>query len=578
MIKFQVAFLSCILLFLSDIMAQLNIEQTTNEIELLKINGKNPEAAALLNKLAFYYWESENNEKAIEAFEQSVTLNKVIGNENALKGIYSNMGMINSDMGQPEAAILYFRKSLLISKNMNNKQDVGTNLMNISIALQALDRNKEALGNLEKALEVILETNNKNLIRSCYGNLSEVHEKLGNSQKSMEYFSLYASFQNQLQQDQIEKEKQKANIKVKQSELETKKAIKEKAITEQKLEVTQDSLKVSEEINIKKQMQIDLQAAQLRSQHLLNVIFISGTVFLFIIALIVLWSLRQKKKHNIVLAQRNDEIKAQNDQIKNKNNKISQSINYARNIQGALLPEMNDFSKLFEESFILFKPRDVVSGDFYWFLSNEINDKVPKGMKFFAAVDCTGHGVPGAFMSMLGLSFLEEIVLDHHIYEPVDILEEMHVMIKAALKQEHSGNTDGMDMALCVYHEEKKEIRFAGAVNPLVLVQDGELLVEKGEFFGIGGQMKADGRKFSQKVIDVSKPIIGYIYSDGFADQFGGPKGQKYFTKNFKNLLLDIHDKPMDEQRQILESTLENWIGKEYQRVDDILVMGFRVN
>lgn len=560
-----------------NVSSQINVERTSIEIESLKLEGKDPEAAALLNKLAFYYWETEVLDEAIDAFEQSVTLNKSIGNDNALKGIYSNMGMIYSDMGQPETAIVFFRKSLLISRNMKHKQDVGTNLMNIAVSLQNLDRDDEALQNLESALEVILETNNRKLLRSCYGSLAEVHEKVGNSQKSMEYFSLYASFQKQIQQDELEKEKQEARNKVDKSERKAQAAIKEKVVTEQKLEVTKDSLKVSEEINIQKQMKIDLQVAQLKSQRLLNIIFISGTIFLFIIALFILWSYRQKKKHNIVLAQRNEEIKKQNEQIKEKSKKIGQSINYARNIQGALLPDINDFSSLFPESFILFKPRDVVSGDFYWFSSDQLNEKTPKGMKFFAAVDCTGHGVPGAFMSMLGLSFMQEIVFDKQIYEPVAILEEMHTMIKSALKQEHSGNTDGMDMALCVYHEKEKVIHFAGAVNPLIYFQDGEMIIEKGEFFGIGGQMKADGRTFSQKTIDVSKPTIGYIYSDGFADQFGGPKGQKYFTKNFKKLLFEIHTKPLKEQNQILEKTLEEWHGKKFDRVDDVLVMGFKI-
>lgn len=181
-------------------------------------------------------------------------------------------------------------------------------------------------------------------------------------------------------------------------------------------------------------------------------------------------------------------------------------------------------------------------------------------------------------MSMLGLSFMEEIVLDQKIYEPELILEEMHDMIKTALKQEHSGNTDGMDMALVVYHEQKKQLKFAGAVNPLILIQDGKMEVQKGEFFGIGGQMKADGRKFSQTVIDVSKPTIAYIFSDGFADQFGGPEGRKFFTKNFKKLLLNIHNKPMSEQGEILEKTLLEWHGEEYSRVDDVLIMGFKID
>jgi len=559
------------------ILAQFNELESIQNIEQYRIDGNIVEATRVLNKLAFYYWEKGNLEKSMESFEQSVALNKDIGNENAIKGIYSNMGMISSDLGQPEKALVFFRKSMMLSKKLNHKQAIGTNLLNIALSLETLGRDEEALDNLERALSIILETNNLKLLRSCYGNLADVHEKLGNSEKSMEYFGLYASFQKKIQKEEVEKEKLVSKIKIAESEKKAKKAIQEKVITEQKLEVTKDSLKVAEEINFHNQILLQLQQAQLKSQRLLTFIFIAGTFLLAIIAIIILRSYRQKQKHNIVLENRNEEIRKQNDEIKNKNKKINQSINYAQNIQGALLPEIESFSDLFKDSFIFFKPRDVVSGDFYWFASADQNNKLPKGIKIVAAVDCTGHGVPGAFMSMLGMSFLEDIVIDKQILEPVAILEEMHKMVRSSLKQEQSGNTDGMDMALCVYDENKKVINFAGAVNPLIYIQNHEFLVGKAEIFGIGSQMKGDGREFTQKTIDVSKPTTCYIYSDGFADQFGGEKGRKYFTRNFKKLLFDIHTKPMDEQHRILDETLINWHGDEYSRVDDVLVIGFKV-
>ncbi len=577
LITFVIVFVN--VFFISkNLQAQINEHETLQRIEQFKIGNNKTQAAALLNKLAFFYWGTELLEKAIEVFEQSVALNKEIGNENAIKGIFSNMGMIYSDMGQPETSIVYFRKSMLLSRKLNHKQDVGTNLMNIATGLELLGRDNEALENLNEALNIFLEINNLKLLRSCYGSLADVYEKLGDSQKSMEYFSLYASFQKKIQQEEVDKEKQKSQEKVVQSERIAKKAIEEKVKTEEKLEVTKDSLDVAEEINFQNQIELSLRAAQLKSQRLLTIIFIAGTIFLFIIALFILWSLRQKKKHNVALANRNEEIKKQNVEIKAKNKKINQSINYAKNIQGALLPETDLFKKMFPESFVFFSPRDVVSGDFYWFACNEVNSKIPKGINIMAAVDCTGHGVPGAFMSMLGMSFLEEIVYDKQIFEPVQILEVMHDMIKSALKQEHSGNTDGMDMALCVFDENKKVINFAGAVNPLIYIQDGEMKIEKGEFFGIGGQMKGNERKFTQKTIDVSKSTTCYIYSDGYADQFGGIKGHKYFTKNFKQLLFDIHEKTMDEQHNILEKTLLEWHGDKYQRVDDVLIMGFKID
>lgn len=566
-----------LVVFCNLVNAQVNEQKLLSDIEFYRADNKPAMAAEALNKLAFYYWEMEMLELALEKFEQSVALNIEIKNNNAVKAIYSNMGMIYSDMGQPETALVNFRKSLMLSRSQNNKQDIATNLINIAVALNSLNRSQEALNNLEEAVQVVTELNNKSLLRTCYGMLAETYEATGDAQKSMEYFTLYAAFQKKIQAEEIERTERETKQKIAQSERKAQKAIQEKEQTEEKLVVTQDSLKVAEAVIQLNELKIQKQEADLKNQRLLTLIFIIGLVFAVIVAMFILRGYRQKKKHNIVLEQRNEEIRKQNDEIKAQNHKINQSINYAKNIQGALLPSMENFSKLYPESFIFFSPRDVVSGDFYWF--TEVEHKGVK-LKISAAVDCTGHGVPGAFMSMLGMSFLEEIVLDKGTVEPDQILEHLHKMVRASLKQETSGNTDGMDMSISVYNELNKEIKFAGAVNPLVYIQDGEIHSIKGDFFGIGGEMKSakqTDNSFQIQHLDVSKPTVCYMFSDGFPDQFGGAKGRKYLMKNFRKLLLDIHTKPMDEQRNILEEELLNWHGNEYERLDDVLVMGFKL-
>jgi serine phosphatase RsbU (regulator of sigma subunit) len=566
-----------ILTFLNTILFAQQIEDKLNrEISQYRQLNNLPQAAASSNKLALYYWEHQAYEKAIQTYEQSIFINKEIGNENAIKAIYSNIGMINSDMGQPETALVFFRKSLLISRSLNQQQNIGTNLMNIAGVLAVLERNNEAIENLNEAQEILVQLQNKSLLRTCYGMMAENYEKIGDSQKSMEYFSLYSSFQKKVQQEELESEKQKTRVMVDQAHQKAEQAIQEKKETEVKLTVTQDSLKVAEEINQLKELALQKKQAELKSQRLLTLIFIIGMGFAAILALVILYSYRQKKKHNLILEYRNEEIRKQNNEIQAKNLKINQSINYARNIQGALLPDWDLFQKIFPESFIFFSPRDIVSGDFYWF--TDIPEQAH--MKVIAAVDCTGHGVPGAFMSMLGMSFLEEIVLDKKIIEPAQILEQMHVMVKTALKQENSGNSDGMDVALCLLNTQDKKLTFAGAVNPLLYIQDGEIQTLKGDFFGVGGQMKGYGvneRFFSQQTIDVGKPTTCYLFSDGFADQFGGEKGKKYFLKNFRNLLALNYQEPMKKQVEILETTLVNWHQDRFPRIDDVLVMGFRI-
>lgn len=558
-------FLSCILV----LNAQLNENGLIEKINALKQTGDMPAVAEHINKLAFLYWENGNQQKAIETFEQSLAINKEIGNLNAMKAIYNNIGMIYSDIGQPETSIVFFRKSLLISRKQNNKTDIATNQLNIATALSLLNRFDEAMVDAREALQLSTELQNVKLLKSSYGLLAELYKNIGDSDKSMEYFSLFSSFQHDLQQKEIDETMQTA-AKIEQ---EHKKTIIEKKQTEQKLLITKDSLKKAEEINEQNRVKMQLQEleikqkqAELANQRLWTLVLVLGASVLFIFVVFVLRSNRIKRKHNIDLEHRNQEIKAQNA-------KINHSINYAKNIQGALLPSQELIAEMFTESFVYFSPRDVVSGDFYWFYKTN----TPNPKYFVAAVDCTGHGVPGAFMSMLGMSFLDEIVIGKKITNPANILESMHQMVKTLLKQDTTGNTDGMDIAMCMYDTQTKELHFAGAVNPLVYFVDNEMNIVKADFFGVGGQMKGNERMFKNNIIKIDKPVTCYLFSDGFADQFGGPDGKKYFMKNFKILLQNICSKPMSQQKQILNDTLNNWLNNKYNRVDDILVIGFKI-
>jgi serine phosphatase RsbU (regulator of sigma subunit) len=192
-----------------------------------------------------------------------------------------------------------------------------------------------------------------------------------------------------------------------------------------------------------------------------------------------------------------------------------------------------------------------------------------------SAVDCTGHGVPGAFMSMIGFNLLDEIT-SKGITRPNLILEELHRGVRFTLKQKETNNQDGMDLAMCVIDSKTKTLEFAGAKNPLIYIQDGEVKQIKGDTNGVGG--KSDDHTFTLHTVDVSTPTYCYIFSDGFIDQFGGENGRKFMISNFRNLLFDIHQKPMKEQREILDKTIKEWMGKKYNQIDDILVIGFKLD
>lgn len=272
------------------------------------------------------------------------------------------------------------------------------------------------------------------------------------------------------------------------------------------------------------------------------------------------------------VVQQKAEIEIQSKKIEVFYKQVTDSIKYAKRIQEAILPPDSFVKKLLPDSFVFYKPKDIVSGDFYWL--ERINDKV-----LFAAVDCTGHGVPGAFMSIVGHNLLKQIISKFQLTQPSKILDELNKGVRDTLHQrnyEESTSKDGMDVSLCIFDKKNYELEFAGAFNSLFLVHDGEMFEIKGNKFSVGIYLTEEARNFTNHKLKVYKGDVIYIFSDGYADQFGGPKGKKFMQNQFRNLLLDIHRKPMPEQGRILEQTIEHWRGNEEQ-VDDILVMGMRV-
>lgn len=261
---------------------------------------------------------------------------------------------------------------------------------------------------------------------------------------------------------------------------------------------------------------------------------------------------------------RTAEVVAQKEELAEKNKDITDSIRYAKRIQFAILPPKSPF----EDTFILFKPKDIVSGDFYWFA--EVDDK-----QFFAAVDCTGHGVPGAFMSIIGHNSLNKIVNQYGVLDPGKILEELNNEVVLTLHQEGAiGDVmDGMDLALIAFDTKKRVVEYAGAYNPMYLVRDGELLETKADRQAIGKSVDNDSKVFNTKKVSVKKGDVVYLFSDGYADQFGGEKLKKFKSRNMKDLMVRIADKAIEDQKKILDESIEKWRGK-VEQVDDILVIG----
>ena len=288
-----------------------------------------------------------------------------------------------------------------------------------------------------------------------------------------------------------------------------------------------------------------------------------------------------KKEANIKLEEKNKLISAQKDEIQKQKEiaesqrdliayqkkHITDSIHYAKRIQTALLPSLELFSDEIDH-FVLYKPRDIVSGDFYWVAKID-------GQQMVIAADCTGHGVPGAFMSMLGVSLLNEIILNKRIIQPDQVLNVLREYIIQSLKQvvQTSGIKDGMDMCVCLIDFKKNKMQFAGANNPLWIFADGKLNEIKGDKMPVA--IHDNMLPFTNHVVDIKKGDTFYIFSDGYADQFGGPQQKKILNKNFKMLLLKVQNLPMLEQGSKIDEFFEDW-RKELEQIDDVCVIGIR--
>ena len=480
----------------------------------------------------------------------------------------------------------------------------------------------KAIKELEYSLKKSISVKNSKLTEDSYRMLYETYQKSGNEKKTTEYFGYYNSFKTNRDNSELDK-KNKINElqinKLKEQKLMTELGKKEveNLLEEQtsRLLQTEDSLLILDIMNKQTQSQIDLlqkekelkdlkvkeqdaklkinslalkkKQAELETERAVLFGLLIIILLVFVFGYFLYKNFKQKQEAN---AKIEDQLVV----IQSQHTNITNSINYAQRIQNAMLPGERSLKFLVNDSFVLFKPKDVVSGDFYWFYNiktgtnlNEYDAETNIGVErlpdpkearkvVVAAVDSTGHGVPGALMSMIGYNLLN-MIASKNIFEADKILSELHKSVRFALQQYKNDNNDGMDMSLCVIDKDAKTLEFSGAKNPLVYIQDGELFFIKGDSLTIGGSQGESKRTYTKHVISIEKPTSFYLFSDGYADQFGGVDSRKFMIKNFKELLLKIHNFPFEEQKNILEKTILDWKGSHEKQIDDILVMGMKV-
>jgi len=465
-----------------------------------------------------------------------------IDQSDALTNIYANLASNYIDTNSKKTFSLKKAKACLDSLILYAKEqsDVESKILyygTISEYYILKNQYNLALKNAKKGAELSKQMTgltSPELLSKLY----EIHKKLKNYKKAN--FYLEEMVENK---DSLEKLSAKEDITKYESEKEFE--------IQQKL----DSLKHLDEIRIQ-QAETKAKEEEIKTQKIIEGVLFVGILLVIGFLGFVYKQLNTTKKQKLVIEEKQQEI--------------SDSINYAKRIQDAMMTSSVYLKDTLPKSFIFFKPKDVVSGDFYWIYKDQ-EDNI-----FFTVADCTGHGVPGAFMSMIGTSLLNEIIIEKEIKDTDKILYEMRAQIIKSLGQEQEGaQKDGMDISLCKLNMKNKTVEFSGAHNSLVHIRGEELKTYRGDHQPVG-LLLGDKKPFTKHKVKLKKNDMLYIYSDGYQDQFGGEKGKKYMAAKFKNQLLKISKETEDQQLSLLDKEFSSWI-KDYEQVDDVCVMGVRI-
>ncbi len=597
-------------------LSSLNISR---ELKLKK------QTAYVLNYLGVIYKQQGNYQKAIKCFQESQSIYEELGYPLQTGLALSNIGLIyDYILHDNDNALKSYQEGFKLFEKAGDKSYMGMVMINIGLIYQKKKNYAKSLDNLKGALKLFEEIKIPTNIARVENNLSVVYLEMGSNEQALRFAqSAYSTYKQMgdivnmanslkaigtvhssdknyqtalnyyseaikiFKAQKLKKEisdtyKQIANAqyalgnyKMAYNDYQSFSTIKDSLMGEdylkqmQELQTKYESDKKDKEILLNKK---DLEKKDLEAKRknilLLGVALIALLVIGF--SFVLYRQFAEKKKANILLAQQNDEIKLQRDQIFQQKKEITDSIHYASRIQRAVLPSTKILEDYGLQYFILYKPRDIVSGDFYWI--NQKDNKV-----IIAAADCTGHGVPGAFMSMLGITMLNEIVTKGDFSNAAHMLDQLRHLIVNALHQR--GKTeetkDGMDVALCMIDKDAATVQFAGAFNPLILIRNSEIIETNADRMPVGFHDKLN-IPFTNNELQLQKGDSLYIFSDGYIDQFGGESGKKFMSKKFKQLLAGLQNEPMENQKELLDKTITDWRG-ELDQVDDIMVIGVRV-
>lgn len=546
------------------------------------------------------YDELGNFPKALNYGRKMVALAKLLDDKAEIATSYNSLGWTFKNLQINDSALLYFHKALdMYRENIPDDISVAYPLGNIGLILTLQHQFDSAVHYSKKARELFEKMKFQSGVAESNNNIGMALLGMGDLDAALEMLEL-GLHQAELEGDIFEMRNShkglyrayamKGDFQSALRALETVVSLNDSLYNIERISATQEmeaqlAKKRDEAMIDALRTKADLDKKLIEKQQIIN--YSIGGLALVILASLgfIFRSWREKKKAYTALEKQHEELRESKHQIELQNEKINfqkmqiegqhkdiiDSINFASRIQQALLKPEDHVNKKIPKHFIYYMPRDIVSGDFYWAVLRD-------DLLYVAAADCTGHGVPGAMMSMLGIAFLNEIAADRPNITPAEILEELRLKIIKELRQEENKGSnyhEGMEMSLVRINLKSNEMLFAGANNPLWLLRNNEVITYKGSKQGICYAQSMT--PFENQTIQLLPNDSFYIFSDGYADQFGGERGKKFKYATLKNLLLNIHHRPMSEQREILHYELETWKG-DMDQVDDVCVIGMNIS
>ena len=570
------------------------IEYIRESVSIYEAMGDRDRMAGGLSNIGVIYKKMEENDKALDYFKKALELYKEFNNQIGMMDLYNNIAVVHSTKGEFKKAKEFYRKSKEIAEKLDDPNGISNSLHNIGLLHMRQDEDDKALELLLKAKNVREQNGLERNLISSYTGLSEVYFKRDELSRALEFGEKgYAMAKNK---GDIKEIKSASHILYKihkaldnpeqslnkyieyitlrdsiKSEENQKEIIHQEYKYEYDKQAALDSIKNAKKQKVAESI-IEKEKAENARKETIQYALFGGLALVIIFAGVVLNRFRITSKQKRLIEKQKLQVDTAFSQLEEKNSEIVDSINYAKRIQSAILPPSKLVKTYLADSFVLYKPKDIVAGDFYWMEPRE--DGV-----MFAAADCTGHGVPGAMVSVVCNNGLNRSVREYGLKEPAKILDKTRDIVIQEFEKSEEDVKDGMDIALCSLQygsDEKSILQFAGAHNPLWIIRKGEKTIE---------EVKADkqpigkygiAKPFTNHRIELNKGDTIYLFSDGYSDQFGGERGKKYKSANFKKLLLSIAALPMNEQKQIIDRTFEDWKGNNEQ-LDDVCVIGLRI-